>query len=293
MALNLHLLRIFTTVVEQHSFSRAATVLYISQPAVSKSVQELENQLGVILIDRSQRRLMLTEAGRILFEHAQRLFAVERAAEAALEQLHGLERGRLSIGASQTIGTYLLPPLLGLFHQRYPGVQLSLEIENTQRVIDDLRTKPLDLAFVEGPVSDPDLVVTTWRTDRLVVIAPPDHPLSAQRVSLEQVTHYPYVQRESGSGTRNIVEQALYQRALKLNVALELGSNQAVKQAVIAGLGISIVSEATLDLEQNAGILAVIEPYDFYLSRPLSQVTIQGRPESRALAAFRDLFLQS
>jgi DNA-binding transcriptional LysR family regulator len=293
MTLNLHLLRIFTTVVEQHGFSRAATVLYISQPAVSKSVQELENQLGVLLIDRSQRRLVLTEAGMILFEHAQRLFAVERAAEAALEQLHGLERGHLSIGASQTIGTYLLPPLLGLFHQRYPGVQLSLEIENTQRVIDDLRTKPLDLAFVEGPASDPDLVITTWRTDRLVVIAPPDHPLSARRVSLEQVNHYPYVQRESGSGTRDIVEQALFQRGLKLNVALELGSNQAVKQAVIAGLGISIVSEATLDLEHNAGILAVIEPYDFYLSRPLSLVTVQGRPESRALAAFRDLSLQS
>jgi DNA-binding transcriptional LysR family regulator len=291
MALNLHLLRIFATVVEQHGFSRAATVLYISQPAVSKSVQELENQLGVILIDRSQRRLMLTEAGSILFEHAQRLFAVERAAEAALEQLHGLKRGRLSIGASQTIGTYLLPPLLGLFHQRYPGVQLSLEIENTQRVINDLRTQPLDLAFVEGPVSDPDLVVTTWRTDRLVIIAPPGHPLSNQRVSLEQVTQCPYVQRESGSGTRNIVEQALHERGLSLNVALELGSNQAVKQAVIAGLGISIVSEATLELEQNTRTLAVIEPYDFYLSRPLSQVTIQGRPESRALAAFRNLFL--
>ena len=293
MALNLHLLRIFATVVDQHGFSRAAAALYISQPAVSKSVQELENQLGVLLIDRSQRRLMLTEAGSILFEHAQRLFAVERAAEAALEQLHGLKRGRLSIGASQTIGTYLLPPLLGQYHQRYPGVQLSLEIENTQRVIDDLRTQPLDLAFVEGPVSDPDLVVSTWRTDRLVIIAPPRHPLTNQRVSLEQVTQYPYVQRESGSGTRNIVEQALHERGVSLNVALELGSNQAVKQAVIAGLGISIVSEATLELEQNTGILAVIEPHDFYLSRPLSQVTIQGRPESRALAAFRDLFLQS
>jgi DNA-binding transcriptional LysR family regulator len=293
MALNLHLLRIFATVVEQRGFSRAATALYISQPAVSKSVQELEKQLGVLLIDRSQRRLMLTEAGNILFEHAQRLFAVERAAEAALEQLHGLKRGRLSIGASQTIGTYLLPPLLGLYHQRYPGVQLSLEIENTQRVIDDLRTQPLDLAFVEGPVSDPDLVVSTWRTDRLVIIAPPGHPLTNQRVSLEQVTQYPYVQRESGSGTRNIVEQALHERGVSLNVALELGSNQAVKQAVIAGLGISIVSEATLELEQNTGILAVIEPYDFYLSRPLSQVTIQGRPESRALAAFRSLFLQT
>ncbi|MBZ0302445.1 MAG: LysR family transcriptional regulator, partial [Anaerolineae bacterium] len=173
MTMNLYLLRVFATVAEHGSFSQAARALYISQPAVSKGVQSLEQQIGMRLLDRSHRDISLTEAGHLLYDYAQRIFAAERAAESALEQLNGLERGHLALGASHTIGTYLLPPLMGLFHQRYPGVRLSLEIANTQQILIDLRTRPLDLAFVEGPVSDANLVVAPWRTDRLVVIAPP------------------------------------------------------------------------------------------------------------------------
>lgn len=290
MALNLHLLRIYTAVVEHNNFSRAADALYMSQPAVSKAVRELERQIGLDLLDRSHRRLALTEAGRVLHLHAQRLFAVEQAAEAALEQLQGLERGQLALGASQTIGTYLLPPLLGQFHQQYPGIRLSLEIANTQAVLEALHMQELDFAVVEGPVNHEEFTVTRWRNDRLVVILPPDHHLIGQQsVALEQLAAEPYVQRESGSGTRMIVERVFQNRGLELNVAIELSSNQAVKQAVSAGLGISIVSIATIALEAATNSLAIMEVSESGFIRSLSQVMLREKPVSPAAAAFSQL----
>jgi len=290
MTLNLHLLRIFTSVAEHNSFSRAAHALYISQPAVSKGVQELEEQVGLPLLDRSHRTLALTEAGILLYQYAQRLFAVEQAAETALEQLQGLQRGHQALGASHTAGTYLLPPLMSRFHERYPGVHLSLEIANTQTILVDLQTKPLDLAFVEGPVKAKDLTISPWRTDHLVAIVPPNHRLvMEQPVTLADLAAEPYVQRELGSGTREIVEEAFRQMGLELKVAIELGSNQAVKQTVIAGLGISILSDATIALEVSAQALAVVAIKDYDFSRTLSQVMPKERPLSLAATAFLEL----
>ncbi len=290
MALNLHLLRIFAAVAEYRNFSRAAESLYISQPAVSRAVQELETQVGLALLDRSHRVPALTDAGILLHQYAQRLFAVEQAAETALEQFRGLERGHLAIGASHTTGTYLLPPLLSQFHQEYPGVRLSLEIANTQTVIEKLHTQPLDIAFVEGPVTDKDFIVTPWRTDQLVIIAPPNHPLIYQQpIKIDQIAKEPYVQRELGSGTREIVETAFRQKGITLNVAIELNSNQAVKQAVSAGLGISIVSDVTIALEVASRKLTTIAVRGFDLTRTLTQVAVRDRPLSRSAAAFRAL----
>jgi DNA-binding transcriptional LysR family regulator len=288
--MNLHLLRLFATVAEQGSFSRAASMLYISQPAISKGVQELERQLGTALLDRSGRGVTLTEAGATLFQHAQQLFAVERAAEAALEQLEGLERGQLAIGASSTIGIYLLPPLLGRFRQRYPGIRLFLDIGNTQQIGERLRTTPLDTVFVEGPVDLPHTDVRPWRDDRLVVIAAPDHWLVGQRnVPIHVALAEPFVLREQGSGTRNVIEQALRERGVALRITMELGSTEAIKQVVSAGLGLAIVSEATIALELLAGRLAILDVPELTLGRVLTQLHVVGRPPSRALQAFEAL----
>jgi DNA-binding transcriptional LysR family regulator len=290
MPLNLHFLRIFNAVAEYNNFSRAAEALYISQPAVSRAVQELEEEIGLPLLDRSHRTITLTEAGALLHQYAQRLFAVEQAAETTLEQLKSLERGHLALGASHTTGTYLLPPLMSRFHEQYPGIRLSLEIANTQTILEKLHTQPMDLAFVEGPVRDTEYVAAPWRTDRLVVIAPPKHPLvERQPVTLLQLAAEPYLQRELGSGTRDIVEAAFHRQELTLNVAIELGSNQAIKQAVSAGLGISIVSNATLDLELSAGTLAVLDLQEVDFRRVLSRVTLKEKPLSRAASAFLQL----
>ena len=288
--MNLHLLRIFASLAKAGTFSEAARSLYISQPAVSKGIQQLERELGVQLLDRTSRRVALTEAGQLLYEYAGRIFATEKAAESGLAELQGLERGQLLIGASQTIGTYLLPPALGTFHQRYPKLRLHLEITNTQQVIESLRQTPLGLAYVEGPISGDDLDVTVWRQDQLVVIAPPDHPLVRRRsVTFEMLAAEPYLQREMGSGTGEIAASVFGERHSAPNIALILGSNQAIKQAVIAGLGISIVSEATIALEKAAGTLAIINVRDLKLSRPLYCVSILGRPLSRAATAFHEL----
>ena len=292
--MNLHLLRIFATVAEYGSFSQAAQRLYISQPAVSKAVQELERQLGTILIDRSGHKVLLSEAGILLQQHAQQIFALERSAETTLEQLHGLERGHLALGGSHTTGTYLLPPTLGLFHRQYPGIKLSLEIGNTQQVVDRLLAGILDMAFVEGPVEESNVLIRPWRVDKLVVIASPDHPLvNQQPVSLDQLLAEPFIMREQGSGTRTIIEQAFRERNLRIQIAMELGSNQVVKQAVSAGLGISIVSESTIIVALKAGMLAVLDVPDFALTRTLAQIAVKGRLPSYALSAFQKLLTEN
>lgn len=294
MPMNLHLLRIFSTVAECGGFSQAAEALYISQPAVSKGVQELERQLATKLLDRSGHKVVLTEAGSLLQQHARQIFALEHSAEVALEQLHGLERGQLALGGSHTTGTYLLPPILGMFHRRYPGVKLSLEIANTQQVVEHLLAGMLDTAFVEGPVQESGVVIQPWRVDKLIVIAAPDHPLVHQQpITLNQLLMEPFIIRESGSGTRAVLEQALRERNAQIQIAMELGSNQAVKQAVSAGLGISIVSEATIIVALKAGMLAALEVPEFVLTRMLTQVFVASRPPSRAQTAFQELLDES
>ncbi len=294
MALNLHLLRIFVTVASTQSFSQAAKQLYISQPAVSRGVQELEHQLHQILIDRSMSTFTLTEAGRLLYQHGLHIFAAERAAETALEELHGLVRGQLALGASQTIGTYLLPPLLSQFHKGYPGVRLMVDILNTHQIVERLISAPLDLAFVEGPVDLPNLIITPWRVDTLVTIAAPDHHLvERQPLELKDILDEPFIMREVGSGTRENIERALRTRGLKLNTAMELGGTSAIKEAVAAGLGISIVSEATIKLERAVGTLMVLDVADFVLTRTMSKVMVAERPLSRAATIFETMLQEA
>jgi DNA-binding transcriptional LysR family regulator len=293
MSLNLYLLRIFATVAQTHSFSRAAKTLYISQPAVSKGVQALEKQVGMPLIDRSARRFALTEAGEILYQHAARIFALEQEAEAALDQLQGLVTGHLSLGASYTIGNYVLPAMLGRFHGMYPGVRLSLEIGSTNQMVERLSAGPLDMAFVEGPVDAPNLVISPWRTDTLVIIARPDHPLTREEtLSAQQVFAQPFILREPGSGTREIIETALRRRGLELHVRMELGTNEAIKQAVQAGPGIAMMSETAVRLERSAGLLTTLDVPDFSLTRPFRRLVVAGKPLSRAAAAFQTLLAE-
>jgi DNA-binding transcriptional LysR family regulator len=158
--LNLHLVRIFVAVVEHGSFTRAAEALSISQSAASRAIQELERQLGLPLLERRARGVLPTDAGEQLAAHARAIFVHERLAEEALGELRGLQRGRLALGASSTIGIYMLPPLLGAYRRRYPGIELFLDIGNTQQIVAHLHEHRLDVAYVEGPVADASL----WRS---------------------------------------------------------------------------------------------------------------------------------
>ncbi len=289
MSLNLHHLRVFTSVAEHGGFSRAALVLRISQPAVSKSVRELEREVGSQLFERGGRAPRLTEAGSVLFTRGRELFAVERSAEEELRVLRGLAGGVLRIGASTTVVTYVLPPYLARFHAAHPLVQLRVASANTRDIARRLLERRLDIALVEGPVDDPRLEVRAWRDDELVVIGPADHPLaSRRRVPLDEIAAEPFIVRERGSGTRRVAEQVLAARGVTLRAALQLESTEAIKQAVAAGLGLAIVSRAAVADQVALGRLAVIPLHDVSLHRALTELRLVGRAPSAAARAFQD-----
>src|SRR5437879_713141 len=205
--MNLHHLRLFAAVADHGGFTKAASALNLSQPAISKSLKELEGELNLTLIDRSGRDIRLTDAGRALHGRARELFGVERIAERELRELRGLKRGILRIGASTTIATYMLPPVLGRFHLRHPGVRIQASSANTRAVLRMLLESRVDVALVEGPVSHARVDVIPWRDDELVVIAHPDHHLaSARRVAVAALAAEQFLVREPGSGTREVSE---------------------------------------------------------------------------------------
>jgi DNA-binding transcriptional LysR family regulator len=288
--INLHLVRIFAAVVETGSYSNAARSLYISQPAVSKSVRELERQLHVSLLDRTRKGIVLTEAGQIVWHHAQQILVAERSTEVALEQLREGERGHLAIGASPTIGIYLLPPILGAFHRRFPSIDLFLDIGTTYEIVERLINKPLDVAFVEGTVTNDAIEVTPWRDDELVLIASPLSEIVAHGMpSLERVLEEPFIMRESEARTRNYIESALAERGISLRVGMEVANTEAIKQMVSAGLGLAIVSIATIQSELDAGRLLQIPIPELTLRRTLTHLQVRGRPRSTAVQTFAEV----
>ena len=278
MAINLHHLRLFTAVVQHEGFTRAAGKLNLSQPAISKSLSELERQLGLPLMERTGRTVRLTDAGRTLYARASELFGVERAAEQELRELRGLKRGTLRIAASTTIATYILPPFLGRFHTRYPRVRIRAINANTRTVLRMLLEFRVDVALVEGPVSDPRVSVEPWRDDELIVIAPPTHPLASRSgVTASMIAGEPFLVRETGSGTRAVTEQALAAHGVRLTNTMRVGGTEAIKQAVAAGLGLAIVSRAAAADQIALGRIAVLPMEGLTIRRTLAQIKLLGR----------------
>jgi len=285
--MNLNHLAIFHAVARAGSVTLGAERLHISQPAVSKQLQEFERSLGTPLFDRLPRGVRLTEAGALLSDYARRLFGLEAEAEAALSELRGLERGRLAVGASLTIGGYLLPDVLARFHQEYSGIDLRLEIANTEQVQQRLIEGTLDVGLTEGFLEHPELEAAVFREDEMVVIAPPDHPLLLEGpVTAERLCREPFVVREEGSGTRAVVEHAFTERGLTLRPVMSLGNIEAIKRAVAAGVGIAMVSALTVGLELETGKLAVVSVRDLFVRRPLHRLHLRGRHQGRAALAF-------
>lgn len=287
--MDLQKLRVFVTVAQESNVTRAARRLSLSQPALSKQLAELEESLGALLFDRLPRGVRLTAAGQLLLGHAERIFAAERAAEAELGELIGLRSGRLSIGASTTIGSYLLPGVFGAFHRAHPEVKLELEIANTtliQAMVADGRT---DLGLTEGIVPGEQFAFEVAYYDQMVAIAAPGHPLTRKKHAVAaDLAQAPLITRERGSGTRDVIERALAERGLAIEPALALGSTEAVKNAVAAGAGVAIVSRLTVELELSSGRLALIDLRDLSIRRELHMVQLRGRRPSPAAQAFID-----
>jgi len=291
MSLNLHLLRLFVAVARHRSFSRAAEALHISQPAVSRGVREFEDQVGNRLLERGPGGVVPTEAGRILLRHADSLFDAERRAEEDLGALRGLAAGSLSIGASTTISTWYLPPLLAAYHHAHAGVRLRLSTANTSEIVDLLVKRDLDVALVEGPVSHPAIRMRRWRKERLVWIAAPSHSLarSATPPTSAMLGEHLIVVREPGSGTREVGLAAFRHHGIDPRRLLEIEGTEAIKQVVAAGMGIALISEAAARPQLALGELKILPVRDFSLTRWLCRLSLADRPPSAAAGVFERL----
>lgn len=277
----------FLAVAETGSFVRAAERLMIGQPAVSSHVADLEKALKVVLFERLPRGARVTESGQLLLDYARRIKALEDEAEQAIAELRGVARGKLRIGASTTVGAYLLPKPIAEFKERFPAIELTLDIGNAAETQQRLLDGKLDFSVTEGFVEHPALSTEEIVQDQLVVIAPPTHPLVHKRpVTGSMLNDVPMLLREVGSGTREVTERAMQRKRIKPRQAMSIGSTEAIKQAVIAGLGISIVSRMTVERELSAGVLRIVSVSDWIITRPILLTLVKGRPLSPATQAF-------
>lgn len=291
MSLNLHLFRMFATVVRTGSFSRAAEVLNISQPAISKGVRDFELQVGCRLLNRTPKGVVPTEEGLALSRHAEALFAVERAAEDELLALRGLHNGSLRIGASTTIATYMLARYLGAFHRAHPDVDLYVVSANTRDIADQMARQDIDIALVEGPVEGRNLTAVPWQTDVMTLIVAPDHAFARETnpIDPERLQDEIMIVREPGSGTREVVANALAAHGIEPTRTLEVGSTEAIKQVVAAGVGASIVSAASIVDQTAQGRLKTIPMHNLTIERTLWQLKPSGRVAMPAARVFEKM----
>jgi len=286
-------LRAFEAAVRCGNFSRAAAEMGISQPAVSKQIQLLEDELGIRLLERLPRQVNLTTAGEVLLDHARRMLDLERDAGRALADLKGLQAGRVRVAASPTIGGYLLPQMLGEFKRRHPGLRVIAEIVPSHQVADALRAHAIDVGLVEAAVDLETLVAQVFRTDELVLVVPASHPWAGrQSIQPGELLGQPVVAREPESGTRALVEDRLRAVGVEIVPTLELGSVAAIKSAVMAGLGVSFISRHAIAWEERLGLLAVVAVKGLDLQRPFYCLHHARRPPSPALAALLDFVLE-
>ena len=280
-------LECFLAIVREGSFTRAARRIHLSQPSLSERIAELEDELGKRLFSRSHRQVRLTEAGRVLEPYAARVLSTLESATQAVADLDGLHHGSLVVGASTTPGVYVLPRLIGRFRARYPGIALTLQIANSRTIEERVRAGHLDLGVVGGHVLGAgEQCLAAGLLDELVLIVPSRHrwakrkAVSAKRFCAQQV-----LMREQGSATRLVTERALQQAGLGCHPAMELDSTEAIKQAVMAGLGVALVSVHAVREEIAARHLAVLRVRGLHLRRHFHVIHDEGRPLSASAQA--------
>jgi LysR family transcriptional regulator, transcriptional activator of the cysJI operon len=271
--------RVFRAAVEYGSITRAAQTLHMTQSTASRHLQTLEDEYGGLLFERSATGITLTSFGRALYPYTCDLLSCHEKAKEELARLRR-EGGGLSVGATLSIGEYVLPQVLGEVRRMYPQAEIRMRISNTSDVLEDLARHRIDIALVEGVVeAGMDLRVETWRDDELVLVCAPDHPFAKNgTIRLEQLVGHPVLLREEGSGTRQVTETALEGAGIRssLTIAMELGSTEAIKSATEAGLGVAFLSRLTVARDCKSGRLVEVPIDDFQISRHLY---IVERPE--------------
>lgn len=271
--MDLHRLRTFRAVVEAGSFTAAGEKVLLSQSHVSGHIKALEDFYGVKLFDRQGRSVRLTEAGQILDRYCQRLFALTEEAAHALDEYKGLLRGKLRLGASTTPGTYLMPQLMGIFHERYPAVALDLAVGNSRVIQERVAAGELEVAVIGQAPAFEELDARPFVDDEIVLIASPRHPLAGRKsILLVALADQEFVLREEGSSTRQTALRALADKGVRLTRVMELGSNSAVVRAVAANLGISFLSAVAVEAEAALKRVVILKVAGLKITRQFNVI---------------------
>lgn len=284
-------LRIFAAAARSQSFTRASQELHLSQPAVSMQIRQLENNIELPLFEQTGRQLFLTDAGRVLYGYVKRLEDVISEADEVLEGMKGLHRGHLRVSVAST-ANYFVARLLANFSKQYPEVSISLDVTNRERLLKQLADNETDIVIMGEPPTDVDLVAEAFMENPLVAIAAPDHPLAGKhKIALEELAEHRFVQREAASGTRAAITRFFEEHGLTVQPGLEMRSNEAIKQAIEAGLGVGMVSLHTLELELETGRIAVLDVEGLPLIRHWYMVQRQGKRHTPVMRSFHDYVL--
>jgi LysR family transcriptional regulator, low CO2-responsive transcriptional regulator len=288
MNLTFRQLRVFLEVARQGSMARAAEALHLTPPAVSMQVKEIESQVGLPLFDRESRRISLSTAGEYFVVHAKRLLAALRDAENAMARLQRLEHGTLTVGMVST-AKYFVPRLLALFRREHPGVDVKLVVAaNREVLVARMQAGEVDLSVMGRPPREVATRAEGFAAHPMVFVAPPGHPLLRHgQVPVSALAPYPFIVREHGSGTRNAMQQFLAEHHVEPQITMEMSSNETIKQAVMAEMGIAFLSLHTLGLELKAGLLMRLDVEGTPLMRTWHVVHLQAKVLSPAAEAFR------
>lgn len=293
MHLTFRQLKVFESVARHLNYTRAAQELHLTQPAVSMQVNQLEESLGVALFEQLGKRIHLTEAGQEVLTYARSVTQQLEELEGVLNRIKGLSGGRLRISVATT-ANYFIPTLLGTFSRRFPDVTVTLDVTNRETLLRQLRENTVDLVIMGQPPREADVEAEPFMDNPLVVVAPPDHPLAGKKkIPLARLQEETFLVREPGSGTRIAMERFFSERGMMLKTGMEVGSNEAIKQSVQAGLGLGLLSRATIEQELELKRLVVLDVKDLPIMRHWFVVHRKGKRLSAAAEAFKHFMLRS
>ena len=291
--LNLHQLATFQVVAKHCSYIRAAEELHFSQPAVSAQIRQLEETLGVKLFDKIGRRTHLTKAGEELYLYSQKIFSLIDETVETMSALASPDSGRLSVGADTTVGTYVIPNLLGKFRDIYPRVEITLEVVNPNPLLEELVNNRIDMAIMSRIPQEASVFSAPFAHNELVLIAHPTHRLAGiDNIPFSEIAREHFLMRETGSGTRAALEKAFQDAGYPLQVSMQVGNNSAIKQSVAAGLGIALISRVAIDMELETHRLVMLDVEGFPLMRQWLLVHLKDKNLSATARAFKSFLLQ-
>jgi DNA-binding transcriptional LysR family regulator len=287
----MHQLKVFEAAARHGSFTRAAEELFLTQPTVSMQIKQLTKSVGLPLFEQVGKRLFLTEAGRDLFATCREIFNVISQFEITVADLKGLRQGSLRL-AVITTAKYIIPRLLGPFCELYPGIDVSLQVTNHEGILERMTANLDDLYIMSQLPEHLDIQFQPFLENPLMVFAPVNHPLSTEtNISLERLAQEPFIMREPGSGTRRAIQSLLEENGIKVKVKLELGSNEAIKQAIAGGLGISVLSRHTL--LSDAHQFSILDAQHFPIKRTWYIVHPSGKQLSIVARTYYEYLLEA